>query len=100
MAQQVKDPGLSLLWHGFDTWPGNFHMPQVWPKELKNKIKPLNAQVAMQFVIGEKRQHPETQAVGGWPNKLLATTTKWSFLEKCKKIFVKDVSEQQQRYIP
>ena len=34
----VKDPALSLLclrlllWHGFDPWPGNFHMPQVWPK--------------------------------------------------------------------
>ena len=25
MAQQVKDPVLSLLWHGFNPWPGNFH---------------------------------------------------------------------------
>ena len=22
----VKDSGLSLLWHGFDPWPWNFHM--------------------------------------------------------------------------
>ena len=33
VAQEVKDPVLllqrlgSLLWHGFDPWPGNFHMP-------------------------------------------------------------------------
>ena len=24
----VKDSVLSLLWHGFDPWLGNFHMPQ------------------------------------------------------------------------
>ena len=39
--QWVKDPALSLLWlgsllwHGFIPWPGNFHMPQVRPKEKK-----------------------------------------------------------------
>ena len=27
----VKDLALSLLWLGFNTWPGNFHMPWVWP---------------------------------------------------------------------
>ena len=28
----------SLLWHGFDPWPENFCMPQLWkePKKLKN----------------------------------------------------------------
>ena len=26
VAQQFKDPALSLLWHGFDPWPGNFHI--------------------------------------------------------------------------
>ena len=37
MAQQVKDPVLSLqqlellLCHGFDPWPGNFYMLWVWP---------------------------------------------------------------------
>ena len=37
MVQHVKDPVLSLqqlvslLWHEFDPWPGNFHMPQAWP---------------------------------------------------------------------
>ena len=45
MAQQVKDPALSpqppgsLLWHRFDPWPGNFHMPGVWQKKKKKKKK-------------------------------------------------------------
>ena len=44
MAQQVKDPALSLqwlwslLWHGFCPWPGNFHMPCIWPEKEKNLI--------------------------------------------------------------
>ena len=39
VAQQVKDPALTLLWlglqlwHGCDPWPGNFCMPQEWPKK-------------------------------------------------------------------
>ena len=39
LVQQVKDLSLSLLWfrsllwHGFSPWPGNFHMPWVWPKK-------------------------------------------------------------------
>ena len=43
MAQWVKDPALSLLWlrlplqRGFDPWPGNFHMLQVWWKKGKEK---------------------------------------------------------------
>ena len=42
-AQQVKDPTLawqglkSLLWCGFDPWPGNFHMPHTAKKEKKKK---------------------------------------------------------------
>ena len=43
VAQQVKDPALSLLWlwlwHRFDPWPGNFLMPQVWPGK-KKRINP------------------------------------------------------------
>ena len=41
MAQQVKDLVLSLqqlgllLWYRFDPWPGNFHMPWLWPKKKK-----------------------------------------------------------------
>ena len=40
MAQRVKDPVLSLqqlgslLWHRFDSWPRNFHMPWAQPGKL------------------------------------------------------------------
>ena len=41
MAQQVKDLALSLLWLrlwcGFNPWPGNLPMPQVWPKKEKER---------------------------------------------------------------
>ena len=43
VAQQVKDLALSLqqprslLWHGFDPWPGNFHTPQARTKKKKKK---------------------------------------------------------------
>ena len=33
MIQWVKDLALSLLWHRFDPWPGNFHVPQAEPKK-------------------------------------------------------------------
>lgn len=39
VEQQVKDSVLSLQWlgsllrHGFDSWPGNFCMPQAWPNK-------------------------------------------------------------------
>ena len=36
MAQWVKDPALSLLWWGFDSSLGNFHMP--WAQQKKKKI--------------------------------------------------------------
>ena len=45
MAQQVKDLALPQLWprlqlwHVFDPWLWNFHMLQVWPKNLKKKKK-------------------------------------------------------------
>ena len=39
VAQQVKDPALSLLWHRFDPWPGNFRMLWAWPKKKKKKKK-------------------------------------------------------------
>ena len=38
-VQQVKDLVLSLLWlrsklwHRFDPWPWNFHMPWAWQKK-------------------------------------------------------------------
>ena len=35
----VKDPALSLLWHGFNPWPGNCHMPAVMVKKKKKISK-------------------------------------------------------------
>jgi len=43
VVQQVKDLALSLqwfgslLWHEFDPWLGNFHMPWEWQKKKKKK---------------------------------------------------------------
>ena len=33
-SRVLKDPALSLLWQGFNPWPRNFHMLQVWKKKL------------------------------------------------------------------
>ena len=44
VVQWVKNPVLSLLWlesllwHGFHSWPGNFHMPWAWPKNIEIEI--------------------------------------------------------------
>ena len=27
----LKEPVLPQLWLGFNSWPGNFHLLQVWP---------------------------------------------------------------------
>ena len=41
VGQWVKDPALLQMWHRsplwfvFDPWPGNFHVPQLWPKNKK-----------------------------------------------------------------
>ena len=34
--QWLKDLALSLLWHRFDPWPGNFHVLWAWPKKFKH----------------------------------------------------------------
>ena len=45
LVQWVKDLVLLQLWRrsqlglGFDPWPGNFHMLQVWPGKKKKKKK-------------------------------------------------------------
>ena len=39
LASGLKDPVLPQLWLGFDTWPGNFPMPQVQPLKKKKKKK-------------------------------------------------------------
>ena len=35
----VKDPVLSLLWFGFDPWPGSSKMQKEWSKKKKKKKK-------------------------------------------------------------
>ena len=32
VVQQAKDPVLSLLWLGFDPWPGNLCIQSGWPE--------------------------------------------------------------------
>ena len=29
----------SMLWHRFDLWPRNFHMPEAWKKQERKKRK-------------------------------------------------------------
>ena len=41
MAQRVKDLELSLLWHRFNPWPGNFCMSQVSQKRKKKMVPPI-----------------------------------------------------------
>lgn len=38
VTQKVKDLVLLLLWHGFDPWPGSFHMLQMHQKIIKMKL--------------------------------------------------------------
>ena len=37
VAQEIKDPALSLLWHGLDSCPKHFHMPRVQPKQTNKQ---------------------------------------------------------------
>ena len=41
VAQQAKDPALSLMWCGFKPFPGHVHMLQVQPKKTPNTYKLL-----------------------------------------------------------
>lgn len=38
MAYWVKDAMLSLMWWGFDPWPLNFCMPQVYKKKKSHLL--------------------------------------------------------------
>ena len=40
VAQWVKDPALSVLWHGFDPWAKNFRMSKAWLEKKKNAKVP------------------------------------------------------------
>ena len=43
VAQQGKDPALSLLWCQFDPWPGNFHM--LWAPSKKKKKRERESEI-------------------------------------------------------
>ena len=59
MAQQVKNPSLSLerlwllLWHVDDPWPGNIPMLWAWQKQNKTKQtkKPTKAIWSEQMIV-------------------------------------------------
>ena len=57
----IKDPMLSLpcfrslLWYGFDPWPGNFYVPWVQPKKKKKKRMMGAFKWKMQIIDQEKK---------------------------------------------
>ena len=56
VAQQVKDLALSvqhlgsLLWNGFDPWPGNFHMSWMWPPPKKKKTESKRSSALLSMI--------------------------------------------------
>lgn len=40
MAQWVKEPAMSLLWHQVHPWPWNFHVVWVQPKKGRGGAVP------------------------------------------------------------
>ena len=46
VAQGVKDLALSLLWHGFDPWPGNFCILRA-----QSKIQTNPKQILIHYVV-------------------------------------------------
>ena len=62
MVQWVKDVALSLLWHAFDSWPGNFHgCNQKINIKKKKKTKQLRLRYAALLAQG----HTVTN-LGSW----------------------------------
>ena len=59
-AQWLKDPALSLqwlgslLWHGLDPWPGNFHMLKTGLKGKKKRME-LGRKLGASQIIVMKR---------------------------------------------
>ena len=65
--QRVKDLALSLLWHEFDPWPGNFHMLQ--PQSNKNNLSGLLYVTQKSYFY-----HVGFQVAGGAPVQQLQWT--------------------------
>ena len=53
VAQCVKNHMLSLLWLGFDPWPGNFQMPWAWTKQTNKQTKTKNLKTQKTKIIKE-----------------------------------------------
>ena len=45
LVMMVKDSALSLLWLGFDPWPGNFCMLQAQPKKKKKEENSCGSEI-------------------------------------------------------
>ena len=64
VAQQVKDPALSLLWLWllpwcrFNPWPGNFFMPQMWPPKKEFRALPPSPGTALQAALSCRPRAP------------------------------------------
>ena len=76
VAQQAKDPALSLvrtgllLWHKFHPWPRNFRMPQLgwaWPKKEKEKKKKASKseKTSLMWKEGRKKERKEREKEKG-----------------------------------
>ena len=64
VERQVKDPVLSpqqlrlLLWCGFDSWSGNFHMLRAWPKKCGRNEESWKSQwTTSRVIIVMGKQH-------------------------------------------
>ena len=90
MAQQVKDPVLSLqwlwslLWRSLHPWPGNFHtsQAQLTPPTPKSQLSPLALSISplqSQHVLLLGSPPPQSQVDAALPPVFLflATTGKW-----------------------
>ena len=73
-SQWVKDLVLSLLWHGFDPWPGKFCMPQSWRKSklcwieethFRNSIKDYLLVLEFRLLVRESGESTLTTADPG-----------------------------------
>ena len=60
MAHQVRDLVVSLLWHGFDPWPRNFHRLWVCPKKSKSGVP-----VVAQWLTNLTRNHEVAGSIPG-----------------------------------
>ena len=79
LVQWVKDLVLSmqqlglLLWHKFDPWPRNFHMPQVWPKKKKKKERKKERKEMLLYsgkiIIKKKKKERKCKMVSAFQQK-------------------------------